>query len=392
MNIIVAVIGEKWESVFAQCSFESLKTWLTAGSDVILPQELKESIAGQIFPFSVHFFKRPSNGFQSFEEARQQIITEEYDGQRGLLILAAGTLSGQETPLPRLSRRFGEPRFVEWLPPKSAEDFPTEFNFHPPVHRPPVEPRHMVEPIGKLDFWTINSGNNYFQSLQKLSGVKSPPIWSQYGSKQPIFVYNTNEFDEELSVAAHDDYFILASGLLGLRMIVESRPSPAARCIVYDINPDQLKWIRFVLEKAGTIGDFESVIGEFSALTPSVSIRKPLPHELYNVRRQSEWYRKNHYQLAELASHLEWEFIECDLWTNPLVLLNKLRAFKRVFFMYLDLFMIWNVNDQKSWVENYAEIATSLEAVVLEQVGEEVTFLPGHRSKVFQMHPASPFA
>jgi hypothetical protein len=340
----------------------------------------------------VRFFNRLGVGFQSFNGLRQQILTQEYDKQRGLLLLAAGTLPAQANPLLQIGDYYCEKRVVEWFPPKDAMNSPTKLSFQPPVHRPPSQPRHKVEEVGLLKFWTVNCCKNYFQSLQKLSGVKSSPVWTQYGSKQSIFVYNTNEFDEEPPIEPHDDYFILASGLLGLRMVVESQPPSGARVIVYDINPDQLRWIKFVLESAGTVSDFETLIEEFSSSASSITIRSPLSHELANVNHQADWYRNNHHRLADLVPRLNWQFIECDLWTNPTVLLSNLRRLKKVFFMYLDLFMVWHVNNQVGWVENYAEIAASLEAVILERVGKDVTFLPGPRSKIFQLHPASPFA
>jgi hypothetical protein len=206
-----------------------------------------------------------------------------------------------------------------------------------------------------------------------------------------VFTYNTNNFDEA-PVEAHDDYVILASGLLGLRMIVDSKPSNGARIIVYDINSDQLRWLKFVLKVSGEISDFEKVIERFRSQSHSASVRSVLPHESTNASCQAEWYRKNHYRLAELVPQVEWEFVECDVWTAPSVLLNRLRPGRKLFFMYLDLFMVWHVNDDCPWVENYANIAASLEDSVKERARGPVTFLPGKRSSAFQIQLGSPFA
>jgi hypothetical protein len=388
MRITVAIVGEKWEATFARATLTSLDSWLPEDAEVIVSAELASAMP-IVSPRPYILIPSPP-GFQSYSEVRRRMLESLERTHQSVLLLAAGTLPAQTNPVEHLGATHREERVVEWLP-VTKEYSKTVIHFRPPLHRPPAEPSHTIEQVGRLRVWKIDTGGHYFQALNPAVQGESKPVWAQYGSRRPVFTYNTNNFDEA-PVEAHDDYVILASGLLGLRMIVDSQPSNGARIIVYDINSDQIRWLKFVLKVSGEISDFEKVIERFRSEMYSASVRSLLPHESTNASRQAEWYRKNHYRLAELVPQVEWEFVECDVWTAPSVLFNRLRPGRKLFFMYLDLFMVWHVNDDSPWVENYANIAASLEDSVKERVRAPVTFLPGERSNAFQIQLGSPFA
>jgi hypothetical protein len=389
MCMTVAIVGEGWEARFARATAISFADWLPADAEVWIPSEFAHAISDLgARPWRVLSAARP--GFQDYEAVRQRVLREA-DKDRGLLLLAAGTLPAARRPLECLGASWRQTRAVEWLAP--TEGGPASvLHFQPPPHRPPARPLHSVEKVGALDVWTIDGGRNYFQALAGLDGAGGPPIWTQYGTQRPVFVYNTNNFDEP-PVAAHEEYFILGSGLLGLRMIVESRPTAGARVVVYDINPGQLLWVRFVLKVSGQVEEFEEVVKLFRAEHPLVEVRPVLTHEAANAERQAAWYRSNRHRIGEIGASLEWEYRECDLWNEPSALLSRIRAARSLFFMYLDLFMVWHVESELPWVEHHAGAALSLEEAVRSQArGGAVTFLPGARSARFQLQPGSPFA
>jgi hypothetical protein len=389
MHFRVAIIGEEWEACFARVTARSLASWLPPGAEVFIPSELT-SATGDLATHTTHVVVAAEPGFQGYAEIRERVLGCARDARRGLLLLAAGAVPYDEQPVVSLGSSYGEQRAFEWHAP-TEQSGPTVLSFRRPLHEPPALPRHNAERIGALKLWKVEGARRYFQALDRVVHTEGSPIWTQYGSHRPIFVYNTNEFDEE-RIDSHDEYVILASGLLGLRLVLESEPASGARVIVYDINPDQLKWFRFLLETCGHERRFEELLQTFRAAHPDISLRAVEPHETANAARQAEWYAQHREQMADLIRRLEWEFVECDLWTNPAPLFNRLKASRKLFFMYLDLFMIWHVDESSPWVENHADIAKSLEEAVRQRSGDDVTFLPGPRSARFQLHPESPFA
>jgi hypothetical protein len=388
MGMKVAIIGEEWEARFARETANSFANWLPMDAEVCVPSEFERTIAGYGFrQLHVAMARRP--GFQTYEDVRQRVLQEGVkDG--GLLLLAAGTLPASRQPIERLGASCGQQRGVEWFAPTEG-GLTSVLHFQPPLHRPPARPHHGVEKVGALDVWTVDGGDNYFQALAGLEGSGNSPVWAQYGRHHPVFVYNTNDFDEP-PPPAHEEYFILGSGLLGLRMITESRPAAQARVVVYDINPDQLLWIKFVLQVCGEAQDLAEVVDIFREMHGACQVRQVLAHEASNAARQAAWYRYNRLRLADIGAALEWEFLDCDLWNDPGQLLRRVRPGRSLFFMYLDLFVIWRVCGEVPWVENHMGVALSLEEAVRSRAQAPVTFLPGAQSVRFQLHPNSPFA
>ncbi|HEX6715456.1 MAG TPA: hypothetical protein VF088_00010 [Pyrinomonadaceae bacterium] len=386
MNLTVAVIGETWEAAFVRVTLRSLPEWLPQDAQVCVLSEFKHCLDDH-FPRSVRFVDATKPGFQTYEAMRERVlrVTDE-----GVLLLAAGALPVGTKPLEYLGASQTRERVFEWhaLTENAAASV---LHFQQPPHSPPAHPHHTVKRVGALDFWTIDGECNYFQGLTHLQQGDASPVWTQYGSHRPVFVYNTNEFNEP-PIAAHDEYCILGSGLFGLRMVAESRPDRGARVVIYDINPDQLLWIKFVLEVCAEIAELEEVIEQFRAKHPSVTIRSVLAHERENASRQGDWYRQHSQQLHQLRSKLRWEFVECDLWNEPAVLLNRLNPTGSLFFMYLDLFVVWHTDNEPPWVEDHIGAARSLEGLIRARTRGTVTFLPGPDSTRFQLHPESPFA
>jgi hypothetical protein len=388
MNLTVAVIGETWEAAFVRATLRSLPEWLPQEAQVCVLSEFKHCLDDR-FPRSVRFVDATKPGFQSYEDMRERVLAENGEG-KGVLLLAAGALPVGTKPLEYLGASQTRERVFEWHAP--IENAATSvLCFQQPPHSPPARPRHTVKRAGALDLWTIDGECNYFQGLTHLQQGDAPPVWTQYGLHRPVFVYNTNEFDEP-PIAVHDEYCILGSGLLGLRMVAESRPEPGARVVVYDINPDQLLWIKFVLEVCAEIAELDEVIEQFGAKHPSLTIRPVFAHEQDNASRQAEWYRQHRELLHQLRSKLHWEFVECDLWNEPTVLFNRMNRTGNLFFMYLDLFVVWHTDNGSPWVEDHIAAARSLEALIRARTRGQVTFLPGPDSTRFQLHPESPFA
>ena len=388
MSLTVAIIGEMWEASFARATARSLAGWLPQDAEIVVPFELGRAVI-DVCPRQPLVLPPAPPGFQSYKRVREQTLKQLGDDHQGVLLLFAGTSPANDQPIERLGSPFTFERVVEWVPPYGGGPL-TVIHFERSHHSPPVNPEHNVTSTGSLDLWALDAGDNYFQALVKIADSSGPPLWPQYGCHQPVFAYNTNEFYEP-SVDTHDDYFILGSGLLGLRMVIESQPRNGARVIVYDINPDQLLWTRFVLENAGDMPEFDRLIQVFGSKYPHVEIRSVLPHESQNAYRQQDWYRRNHKLISKIVSNLKWEFIQCDLLTNPLPVFNRLLPLRSLFFMYLDLFVVWHIDGETPWVENYAGMASSLENIVRERTGSYVTFLPGRHSASFQLQPTSPF-
>lgn len=390
MSLAVGILGEAWEAPFARATARSLDRWLPEGARVIVPGPLAGEVAAAISRPCVELPGPP--GFAEFPELRRCAVAAGADGD--LLLLAAGTLPSREQPLERLGAPWGSERAVEWLP-RAGGGPETVLHFAPPPHAPPARPRHRRRREGRLEVVEVDGGAGYFQGLTAL--LASPDagpacaLWRQYGLRRPVFTRNTNDFGEA-PPPAHDDYCILGSGLLGLRMVVESRPAAGARVFVYDINPDQLDWIRTVLEAAGEVEELAAVEERLAARHPGVAVREVQPHEAANARRQAKWFRRHRGSLAALARELEWHFVVCDLLTDPAPLLARLAPSRSLFFMYLDLFMVWHLSGAAGRVEDHAGMAASCEQLLRSRAGERVTFLPGAASTGFQLQPESPFA
>jgi hypothetical protein len=252
-----------------------------------------------------------------------------------------------------------------------------------PVHRPRTPRRHRCRRIGAVDVWTADTCDGYFATL--MSGAAGPqaPVWPAYGPGQPVFTFNTNDFDER-PPAAHDDYAILGSGLLGLRMVLESGPAASARVYVYDINPDQLAWCQFVLARCGRVGTLNALVRLFAASRPDVTVRDPLPHETANVARQADWYAANRHALAGLTGVVEFHWLVTDLLTRPADVLSVLRPDRSVYFMYLDLFVVWNTRSASPWIIQFPDHARSLE-IEVRRLASSAAFLPGPHSRVLQL-------
>jgi hypothetical protein len=388
MNLVVAIVGERWEACFARRTARSLAAWLTESMEIVVPWEY-ERFMTDVCPRQPRVLDPAPTGFQSYQQVRERTLAQVGQHQ-GALLLFAGTVPATAWPVKSLGPAFKEDRVVEWIsgPVVGSQ---TRLHFARAPHRPPVDPRHEITRVGKLDLWSVDTGEDYFQALMEMAPSKEPAIWPQYGCSRPVFVYNTNDFDER-AVARHEDYFILGSGLLGLRMVAESQPRAGARVVVYDINPDQLLWIQFVLDHARDTIELDRLIEAFQAEYPAVLIRSVLRHERENAHSQQDWYRRRRLQIAELTAQLEWEFVACDLMTDPLPVLNRIRQFRSLFFMYLDLFVIWQTDHEPVWVERYPAMAESLERVVRERAQRLVSFLPRSDSESFQLQRGSPFA
>src|SRR5438876_1019307 len=81
-----------------------------------------------------------------------------------------------------------------------------------------------------LEVVRVDCGTGFFEGIAAMRGYGPP--WQHYGPATPIFVLNTNVFEEPTPPAA-SDYVILGSGFLGLRLVVESRPPRGAKLVIY---------------------------------------------------------------------------------------------------------------------------------------------------------------
>ena len=134
----------------------------------------------------------------------------------------------------------------------------------------------------------------------------------------------------------------LDSGLLGLRLVAESKPPPDARLSVYDINPGALVWIDFVLSNAHRLRTFPDLVETFRSEHPDLAIREVAPHERENAGKQERWYHERRADLAALGK-LERAMVQVDVLTSPSALFRLLRPGRRTMVMYLDLFVPWNI-------------------------------------------------
>lgn len=379
----VAIVGEGWEAAFAAGTAATLARWAPPDTVIWTSEEYVQAFSS--LPNAVRFVAPRSGGFQSYGEIRLRILSA-IPGTR-ILVLAAGVLPEGPQPLESLGASYGTPRHVEWISPDTG---PTVMYFSRPAHRPPAQPIHRTRQEGLLTLWEVDGGDRYYLGLRAQNRFNLPAVFRNYGPARPIFTYNTNSFDEPLT-GRHEQYVILASGLLGLRLILESDPSENSKAIVYDINPWQLAWIRYLLAHAAQSNNIDTMIEQFTTAHPGVDVRPLQAHERDNATEQREWYRLNHKRLPLVAEKLRWEFVQCDLLTAPDVLLDKLEPDRTTMFMYLDIFLIWNVETDHPWVEHHLGIARSLEACIRETIRKHVSFVPGPESRRFQLSRNSPF-
>ena len=382
MRYSIAIVGENWEAVFAAATARTLSTWTSPDVQLWAPSEFEQALAG--ICNAVRFVPPRRQGFQTYEEVRNRVLAAAGDR---VLLLAAGTIPSNGRPLECLGSSYREERHVEWISPDSG---PTVVHFYAPSHRPPPKPKHCLTHEGLLEVWEIDGGDLYYNALLSLGHATLAPVFRHYGPGRPLFVYNTNRFNEP-SVGVHEQYVILASGLLGLRLVLESEPPEGAKVIVYDINPNQLAWIQFLLARANAIEEFDEAIGRFTTEHPGIEVRPVEPHEQQNAAEQAKWYNRNHGKLWTAAQRIQWEFVVCDLLTDPGSMIEVLDPARSTMFMYLDLFLIWNNSPERPWVEHHVGMARSLEALLRGLVRRRLSFVPGARSCRFQLSPDSPF-
>jgi len=340
----LVIVGEDWEAAFAAVTLRDVASWLPESARIFAPPELAH-VTG---PRPVLAIGQPPGRFRSLQE----IVADVHRllGNQPYLLVQAG------------AARPGEP----------------------PRHRPPARRRHRCRRAGAMDIWTADTGDGYFAALLAEPGDHRTPIWSAYGPGRSVFTVNTNDFCEP-PPSRHDDYIILASGLLGLRMVLQGNPAPGARVLVYDINPDQLAWCQFLLAHAAEADTLAELERSFRACRPSVMIRAKLPHEQANAAAQAAWYEAHRHQLAVLPARLDLQWLEVDLLNRPADLLGRLRSERSVFFMYLDMFVVWHVHDRPAWIAEFPDLARSLEKEVRHRA-RAATFLPGPSSRVLQLH------
>ena len=173
-------------------------------------------------------------------------------------------------------------------------------------------------------------------------------------------------------------------------MVVESNPRPGARVIVYDINPDQLAWSRYLVTQAGRHATLDDVERGFLAARPDVRSRATLEHERANAEAQARWYAANRRLVVGTAARVDVTFVTVDLLISPGSLLAWLRPDRTAFLMYLDLFAVWHVMADPPWIAHLPAVAAALEREVQRRVAE-ASFLPGPGSDRLQL-AASPLA
>jgi hypothetical protein len=351
----VIVAGEAWELPMAQLTLDTLAGH-GAADEVLLPPELaglRSAAAAPAQTPRIRVIGVPPGRFRCYND----IVTDLARRRPDARIVAAGSNSA------------ADPDCV-------------------PVHQPPRPRCHAHRRIGDLDVWTVDSGEGYFPALVTVGIAPARPVWTVYGEGRPVFTRNTNDFAEPAPLA-HDDYVILGSGLLGWRMVLESDPSAGARVLVYDINPDQLAWSRHVLCRAAVESDLVRLERDFDAAHPAARRRPPMPHEQDNADAQARWYAEHHRELGSLAGRLQVEHVLVDLLNTPAGLLDRLRLERSAFFMYLDLFTVWQVADRPPWICEFPGLARSLEGEVSRRCAA-ATFLPGPGLHTLQL-AGSPF-
>lgn len=248
-------------------------------------------------------------------------------------------------------------------------------------------PDHCVHHVGKLEVVTINAcAGSYRAQWLRDTGLGN---WISYGSGQPIFTHNTNRFDEA-PPPKNDTYVVVASGLLGLKMIVESRPDPQARIVIFDINQHQLDWSQYVIAHAAKESDFTSLNAAFQAEHPELPIRQVLAHERANAEAQNAWYAAHHSDIAALGDHpITWT--RANLLNDPAPLLSQLSPVGRTFLMYLDIFLPWLHREGPPTVLDLHQLAAEFRAEVIDRTNSETNFLPRLVTHEIQLPDHSPW-
>lgn len=387
MNMSVGIIGESWESPFVEMTLKALGRWCPEEVTWIVPEEFGRAARPIVQNGRLKLVPPDCGGFQDYRKMIQRL--QRHCPSGGLLLVAAGSLPLGKFPRRGFGAAYTQDRVCWWLPGAAAggESNP---DFYPPPHRPPLDPNHSFRQVGALQVWTVGGGSHYFEGLAAVPGEARSSLWDLYGPGLPIFVYNTNRFPESLE-RSYDDYFILGSGLLGLSLVLESKPANGARVIVYDINADQIKWTQFLLENAGRFPFLEALISQFRAENPEIAIRETESHEIENVRRQQEWYCDHRHNLTRLATYLRVTYVVADLLSDPQPVIDLLDPDREVFFMYLDLFLVWHIRTDHKWVEHHHEMAMSLRRLLGSDRSKGIDFLPFDDSASFQIQNDSPF-
>ncbi len=358
MNRTFCIVGEAWERPFAWLTYFALRTKLTHDSLVLLPAHFSPAPMHDVASHNIAFVPC-GMGFVDRETARAQLLLRAGGDNISPIEVRAGAL-----PVNEHLDQFSEP-----------------------LHRPPAHPVHHCEKHGRLSVYEVDTGVGYFSAIGRVEN--HGPTWAQYGPAASVFAYNTSDFMEDPPPPC-DTYVILGSGLLGLRLVIDSLPKSGARIIVYDINPKQLEWTRFALANAYRVADLETLIHEFVTSAPQVSVRSVHPHEQANANMQAEWFRTHRAAIVGLRN-LRIDYVVADIMTAPETLLAAIPVGRRTFLMYLDLFTIWHVNDPRPWVASMTGLSKSFESYIRDHVKAEVHFTPSARSRRFQLHPDSPF-
>lgn len=366
----LAVAAEAWERPLAWATAAALAGELPPGGEVRMPGFLAPAPSGFAAPVR---FVDTGPGFAERAAVRSALDS---DHPAPVLSVWPGVLPAD-----------GATEAGHWLAWRGPLPVPAlSARLAAPVHAPPVVPRHRREMRRGIEVVRVDCGHGWFDSAG--AGLAGERAWLQYGADAPIFVYNTNRFDEPAPPPAQV-YAVLASGMLGLRLVLDSKPPPGARLVVFDINPHQLSWSRFLIGGAGRFETFEALVDAFAADNPGVSIRPTAPHEQDNARAQQRWYAGNRHRIASLGA-LDPIFLELNLLADPAPLLRQMKRGMPAFLMYLDLFTVWHMAGPNPWIADLRDMAAALERRVSATLGPDVTFCPGAQSQVLQLHDVPP--
>ncbi len=359
---VALLLAEPWEGVFAIATAKAVADRLGALA-VLAPAFLRPHL-NAIAAVTVEYVDLPA-GYPTLES-----VTE-------ILVAAAA-------------------RQAHWQLPAGALPLPGPGKGAPialsaPIHRPPEPRAHCVETRGKVDVWRLDTGESYFDALAALPRpFEEPPQWSQYGPMAAVFAVNTSPFLPVVAGRA-DRYVILGSGLIGLRAVAESDPCDGAEVIVYDINPRQLDWVRHVLDNVSSIDNLDDMIATFSSAHPGAWVRPIAPHEEANAALQRHWYARSRGRLSEISTRLTWRMVQVDIWSHPEPLFDLLsRPVGHTFFLYLDLFQVWDVAGATPWIADMPDLARSLERAVRTHAGGEVAFFPTDPEGQVVLNPDNP--
>jgi hypothetical protein len=369
----VGVAAEGWERPFAWATVSALLKVVPSDCKILVPDiilPVPSDLLGSGDRITI--VKCPS-GFLARDQVRALLVGEAAD--RPLLAVDAGSRPGGN----------GQDAVFTWSG-VSEQTPPYAPSFSRPIHQPPVRHTHGLRKAGRMDVWRVDTGTGYFKSIADVEGRGG--VWSQYGEDAPVFVYNTNRF-HEMKSAPKDKYYILGSGLLGLRMVMESEPDDSAELVIYDINPKQISWVECVLEHAHENATLADLISSFKELHPEAKVRPVAPHEAENARLQDEWYANNRQGLARL-NMLRRTHLKVDLLTETSVLIDSLKGARSVSFLYLDLFVVWHHAGRDSWVEEYPDLAAAFRQLVRAECVQSAEFFPSEHEQV-QIATDSPY-